>query len=86
MRPRLFHRTDLQISSGLQSPLPHECTRIGGTQTTVVGVNREGVYPTKCVALGSTDFVHKEEGRYDVDVYLLLSIEKNDYKEPLPTL
>ena len=69
LRPRIFHRTDPGISSRLQSPLLHECTRIGGTQTIVVGVNKERVYPTQCVPLGSIDFVPKEEGKYDSDVY-----------------
>ena len=32
--------------SSFQSPLPHECTRIGGAETVVAGVNRERVYPT----------------------------------------
>ena len=84
MRPRLFHQADPRISSYLQSPLPHECTRIGGTQTTVVGVNRERVYLTQCVPLGSTDFIHKEEGRYDADVHWLRLVEQNYYKEPIP--
>ena len=68
-RPRIFHRIYPMISSSLQSPLPHECTKIGQTQTAVAGINRERVYSTQCVPLGSTDFVRKEEGWYDVYVH-----------------
>ena len=85
MRPILFHRTDPRISSGFQIPLPHECTGIGGTQTIVAGVNRERVYPTQCVSLGSTDTIRKEERWYDADVHRLLSVEQNDYQELLHT-
>ena len=42
---------------------------MGGTQTVVAGIIREGVYPTQCVPSGSTDFVHKEEGWYNADVH-----------------
>ena len=71
MRPRHFHRTDPRISSDLQSPLQHECTRIGGTENAVAGVNIEMVHTTQCIPLGSTDFFRKEEGWYDADVHLL---------------
>ena len=43
MRPRLFHRTDTRISYDFQIPLPHECTKISGTQTAVARVDREMV-------------------------------------------
>ena len=85
MRPILFHQIDPRISFGLQIPLLHECTKIGGTQTAVVGVDRERVYLTQCVFLGSTNTVYKEEMRCDVDVHQLPSVEKNDYQKLLPT-
>ena len=69
MRHGIFHRTDPRISFSVQIPLLHDCIRIGGTQTAVATVNRERVYPTECVPLGSTDFVRKEEGKYDADVH-----------------
>ena len=60
MRLRFFHRINPRISSSFKIPLPHERTRVGGTQTAVVGVNRGRVYPTQCVSLGSTDIIHKK--------------------------
>ena len=85
MRPRLFHRIDPRISFGFQSPLPYECTGVVGSQTSVEGVDRERVYLTHCVSLGSTDNVRKEERWYDADVHRLPLVEKNDYQEPIPT-
>ena len=71
MRPRVFHRTDTRVSFGFEIPLPHECTRVGGTKTAVVGIDRERIYPTKCVPFGSTDTFHNEEVWYDVYVHRL---------------
>ena len=62
MRHKFFHRTDTRISSGFQSPLLHECTKIGGTQTVIAGVDRKRIYPTKCVPLRINDTFCKEEG------------------------
>ena len=45
-RPRIFHRTNPRISFSFQSPLPHECTWVGETQTVVARVDRERVYLT----------------------------------------
>ena len=55
-----FYRTHTRITSGFQIPLPHECTRIGGTQTAVAGVYTERVYMTQCVPLASTNTFRKE--------------------------
>ena len=71
MRARLFHRTDTRISFGFQIPLPHECTKVGGTQTAITRVDRNRVYLTNYVPLGSTNTICKEEGWYDVDVHQL---------------
>ena len=72
MRPILFHRTDTRISSSFKISLPHECTRVGGTQNAVVGVDIKIIYPTKCVPMGSTDTFHEKEGWYNEDVHRLL--------------
>ena len=45
----------------------------------------EGIYLTKCVALGRNNTFHKEEGWYDADVHWLLLALKNDYQETIPT-
>ena len=65
--PRLPPKRDLEFSIELtlgsvptsKAPYRMPCTRIGGTQTAVAGINRERVYLTPCVPLGSTDFVRK---------------------------
>ena len=85
MRARIFHRIDTRISSSFQIPLPHECTKIGGTQTAVAGVDRERVYLTHCVPLGRTNTICKEERWYDANVHLLPLVEHNYYQEKILT-
>ena len=60
-RPRIFHRNDTRINSVFKIPLLHECTRVGGTQTAIVGVDRKRIYPTKCVPLERTYTIRKEK-------------------------
>ena len=72
MRLLFSHRTNTRVSFRFKSPLSHERTRVGGTQTAVARVYLQGIYATECVPLGSTDTFHKEEGWYDVDVHRLL--------------
>ena len=84
--PRILHINYTRISFGFESPLLHECTRVGGTQTTIAGFDWKRVYLTKFVPLWSTHTIHKyldKKKLVFLDEILVYSKNKEEHEEHL---